>query len=154
MVNRATVGRVKSRPYILWASFVLLVLLLAGCGGDQATSTPTINVQLGDLPSYPNLAGTVTTMDSASFPQIAQWSSVQGITFISPDDSVTIRQWYKQQLTAKGWLVVADAPNLLGLVPNNREQLIELFLSPSGSGVAGTKVLAYYATGRKPTPAP
>ena len=131
---------------------LLLVVLLAGCSVNQPTPTPIVNVQLGDLPSYPNVVGAITSVDSKAFPQATQYNYVQAITFTSPDESGTIRQWYKQQLTSKGWQVVADAPNLLGIVPANRDKLIELFFTPSGAG--STRVIAYYASGRKPTPIP
>jgi hypothetical protein len=152
MINKVEIGRDESRPYILRASFVLLLVLLAGCGGGTPTNNPVVTP--GDLPNYPNVIGSLSTLDSNSFPQAGQYTSVQAFTFTSPDDSATIRLWYKDQLTAKGWQVVADGTNLLGLTTASRDKLIELFLSSSTSGAAKTKVVAYYATGRKPTPTP
>jgi hypothetical protein len=151
IIARATVGRDKSRPYILRASFVLLVLLLAGCGGGGfATNTPV--ALPADLPAYPNTDRGLSTIDSRSFPQIAQYDNAEGFTFTSPDSAAAIRLWYKDQLTSKGWQVVADGSNLLGLTTANRDKLIELFLTSSASGAGSTKVVVYYASGRKPTP--
>lgn len=123
-------------------------MALAACGGENPTPT---SITIGDLPSYPHVSVAATSFDPGAFPQQGQYDSVQAITFTSPDDSATIRTWYKQQLTAKGWMVVADAPSLLGLTPTDRSKLIELFISANSSG---SKVIAYYASGRKPTPTP
>lgn len=156
MVNIVEIGRDKSRPYVLRAAFVLLVLLLAGCGGSSPATTPIPApfIAPGNLPSYANVIGSISTLSSKSFPQAGQYDAVQAFTFSSPDDSAIIRLWYKQQLTAKGWQVVADGANLLGLTTASRDKLIELFLTGSTAGSAKTKVVVYYATGRKPTPTP
>lgn len=144
-------GRDKSRPYSI-VVLLLLAFLLASCG-DSSTpaATPGPPITIGDLPAYPNMSAPAATADANAFPQQGQYDSVQAISFSTPDDSTTIRNWYKQQLTPKGWMVVADAPNLLGLTPADRSKLIELFIS---SGSNSTRVLAYYASGRKATPTP
>ncbi len=143
---------------------LLLVLLLAGCGGGTATNTPVIIrggiatntavVLPADLPSYPNLVGGLATLDSGSFPQRGQYDAVQAFTFTSLDSVAAIGQWYKDQLTSKGWQVIANGTTLLGLTTANRDKLIEIFFTPSAGAAAGTHVIVYYASGRKPTPTP
>jgi len=89
-------------------------------------------------------------------PQPGQQDWVGAIIFFSPDDSAAIQQWYKNQLTIKGWRVVYDTSNQLGdqlgFTTANRDKVFDMFLLPSNRNPAKTMVTIYYRASAKPIP--